>query len=430
MRARTKSIQLSGTVACVARAVFYAMLCMAGCAHAQSVFDLRDGDRVIFYGDSITEPRMYTNFVETYAVTRFPALRFEFRDSAWGGDRVTGGRGGSIDVRLQRDVLAYRPSVVAIMLGINDGWGLPYDPKLYNRFCSGYEHIIKLLTDALPGLRVTVMRPSPYDEVTRPQAFAGGGYNGVLVRYGEFVKRLGEREGLTVADLNAPLVSVLVAAEALDHALARRIAGDGIDPGIAGHLVLAAALLRAWHAPALVSSVEIDAAGTRVARTTNANISALTADQSIGWTETDDALPFPIDFGDPAIALVVRCSDIVDALDLQLLKVTGLKFPRYMLSIDGQPVEIFDRGQLDEGVNLAVFDTPMSRQAANVHALTSKRNEVQFGRWRQVESALQSDSPAHKKAALDALDELERDLLDRQHAAALPRPHHFELKPQ
>ena len=72
----------------------------------------------------------------------------------------------------------------------------------------------------------------------------------------------------------------------------------------------------------------------------------------------------------------------------------------------------------------------MSRQAANVHALTSKRNEVQFGRWRQVESALQSDSPAHKKAALDALDELERDLLDRQHAAALPRPHHFELKPQ
>jgi hypothetical protein len=94
-----------------AQRLLLAVCGMAGCALAQSPFHLRDGDRVIFYGDSITEPRLYTSFVETYAITRFPGYHFEFRNSAWGGDRVSGGRGGAIDVRLQRDVIAHRPAL-------------------------------------------------------------------------------------------------------------------------------------------------------------------------------------------------------------------------------------------------------------------------------------------------------------------------------
>jgi hypothetical protein len=279
-------------------------------------------------------------------------------------------------------------------------------------------------------MRITVLQPSPYDEITRPQAFAGGGYNGVLIRYGQFVKDFGHREGLTVADLNAPLVSVLVAAEALDHSLAKRIAGDGTHPGVAGHLVIAEALLKAWHAPALVSSVEIDAASSRVVRTANSTIAALDTADGVSWTEMDDALPFPIEMTDPAIALAVGCSDIVQELDQQVVKVTGLAAARYTLRIDGQPVAAFDRQQLQAGVNLALLDTPMKQQALKVHSLTIKRNEVQFGRWRQVEAALEGDSPPHKKAALDALDALERDLLQQQRALAIPKPHRFELQPQ
>src|SRR4051812_29660438 len=213
--------------------LFLAISC-ASWAQPQSPFALRNGDRVVFYGDSITDPRVYTAFVETYAVTRFPMYRFEFRNSAWGGDRVSGGRGGPIDIRLRRDVIPYRPTVFAMMLGINDGWGLQYDAKLYGHFGMGYEHILNVLMEALPALRITVMKPSAYDEVTRPPAFGGGGYNGVMIRYGELVKHLADRRGLTLADLNAPLVSVLVAAEAQDHTLAKQIAGDGTHPGVAG----------------------------------------------------------------------------------------------------------------------------------------------------------------------------------------------------
>ena len=41
-------------------------------------FHLKNGDRVVFYGDSITEQRLYTTFVETFVVTRFPATQVTF----------------------------------------------------------------------------------------------------------------------------------------------------------------------------------------------------------------------------------------------------------------------------------------------------------------------------------------------------------------
>src|SRR6266498_4504416 len=89
-------------------------------ARAQS-FALKDGDRVVFYGDSITDQRLYTTFTETYVLTRFPAMKIAFTHSGWGGDRVSGGGGGPASLRLERDVFAYKPTVLTVMLGMNDG---------------------------------------------------------------------------------------------------------------------------------------------------------------------------------------------------------------------------------------------------------------------------------------------------------------------
>ena len=49
--------------------------------------------------------------------------------SGVGGDRVTGGGAGPIDVRLPRDVVAYKPTVMTIMLGMNDGSYRAFDQK-------------------------------------------------------------------------------------------------------------------------------------------------------------------------------------------------------------------------------------------------------------------------------------------------------------
>src|SRR5512146_1775893 len=113
-------------------------LLLSGFAFGQN-FYLKNGDRVVFYGDSITDQRLYTTFTETYVVTRFPKLNVTFVHSGWGGDRVSGGGGGPIDVRLERDVSAYRPTVMTSMLGMNDGSYQKFDQEIFDRYCRGYE---------------------------------------------------------------------------------------------------------------------------------------------------------------------------------------------------------------------------------------------------------------------------------------------------
>ena len=49
-------------------------------------FQIRDGDRVVFLGDSITEQRLYTTYIEAYALTRYPTWKLSFRNVGWGGD--------------------------------------------------------------------------------------------------------------------------------------------------------------------------------------------------------------------------------------------------------------------------------------------------------------------------------------------------------
>jgi lysophospholipase L1-like esterase len=104
---------------------------------AQTPFYLSNGDRVVFYGDSITDQRLYDSYIEAFVVTRFPKLNVTFVHSGWNGDRVSGGGGGTIDTRLDRDVISYRPTVVTINLGMNDGEYHPFDPVTFDKFVAG-----------------------------------------------------------------------------------------------------------------------------------------------------------------------------------------------------------------------------------------------------------------------------------------------------
>src|SRR5207249_8771541 len=55
-------------------------------AFAAGEFFVKDGDHVVFLGDSITEQRLYTTYIEAYALTRFPQWKLTFRNVGWGGD--------------------------------------------------------------------------------------------------------------------------------------------------------------------------------------------------------------------------------------------------------------------------------------------------------------------------------------------------------
>jgi lysophospholipase L1-like esterase len=409
---------------------------LAPAARGADEFRLRDGDRVLFYGDSITEQGLYTAIVETYVATRYPGLDVTSVNAGWSGDTVRGGAGGPADVRLARDVLPQRPTVMTIMLGMNDRvLSLGADGASDQQFLDGYAHLIGRVRADLPGARITALMPSPYDEVTRPPRPEGD--NAVLVRFGRWIEGFAGDAGLGVADMNAPLVRVLERAKEVDPERAKGIIPDRVHPGLAGALVMAEQLLKAWDARPVVATVTIDTSGPApaVSSAEHSSVSGLSAGEGLSWTQLDDALPLPFAAwaraeGDaPAVALVIRCSDMTAALNEQALRVAGLAEGRYALRIDDAPVGTFTGAELAAGVELGALATPMAAQAERVHALTFAHGAVHRARWRQVEVRLAGDDLPEKGTAVEALDGLEAALVARQHEAARPVPHRFELVP-
>jgi lysophospholipase L1-like esterase len=416
-------------------------------------FQLHDGDTVVFFGDSITNQRLYTVFTETFVLTRFPRMRVDFVHSGWSGDRVTGGFGGPIDLRMDRDMFAYSPTVITIMLGMNDAEYQSYDPRIFNVFADGYRHILDQITTAAPHARVTLLEPSPYDDVTRPPEFAGG-YNSVLLKYGKFVGELGRARDLTVADLNAPVVALLKAASANSTKSAERLIPDRVHPSPGVHLLMAESLLRSWRAPSIVSAVDIDGSTGTIVKVENTTIDSIvgpngghpglvttgcrngvenlgkacSASPVLEWTQTDQALPMPLETDDETISMALRYSDFMKALSREVLSVSGLRAGRYSLHIDDENVGVIDAADLAKGFNLAAKKTPMSMQAQTVLDLTYRRNHLRFARMMMVNNALKDYHPTSLPVAVQALESLEREVLSLQRAAALPKPHRYRLE--
>jgi lysophospholipase L1-like esterase len=413
---------------------------------AQEGFYLHDKDIVVFYGDSITEQRLYTTFVETFVVTRYPQLNVRFVNSGWGRETVAGGDGGPVDLRLTRDVISHKATVMTVMLGMNDGGGggggytPSSDEQRFTRYKAGMEHIVQVVKQALPDLRVTLLEPSPFDDVTQaPQP--PDGYNSVLVRYGLYLRELARRTQVSVVDLNGPMVEMLKKANALDPNGAKALIPGRVHPSAGGHLVMAEVLLKAWGASPIVSAVEIDAASKQVARADNTAVTGLTVGQTISWSQKDASLPMLVSLRDPSIPtnsrrgaatmdLALKSSDFMEALNRQTLRVRGLEAARYALKINGSAIGSFSREQLEQGVNLAGLPTPMAKQALQVHLLTMKRGDVHETRWKQLQVGLHDDNLTRLAGALEGLDAVEEELAVRQRAAAQPVACSYELIPE
>lgn len=402
------------------------LLCWSLAAFAQN-WHLQPGDRVVFYGDSITDQRLYTTFVESFAVTRFPKANYTFTHSGWGGDRVSGGGGGPIDVRLWRDVLPYDPTVVTIMLGMNDGRYRAFEQSIFDEYEKGYRGMVATLKRRLPAARLTLIQPSPYDDVTRAPLFPGG-YNQVLLRYGAFLKELAAAEKLHWADMNTSVVAALEKAKGLSEADAAKMIPDRVHPGPSGHLLMAKALLESWNAPALVSHVELDSVFKTAPVQKNSKVSEISSGPSaLAWTQWDEALPMPLDTKDPLVALAIKASNFYEALNQQRLKVAKLATGNYTLKIDGANIGSFSAAQLAAGINLAEYPTPMQEQAMAVHTLTLQHTGIHQARWRQVQVPLEKSNTPELLDALKALDQLDAALVAQQKALAQPKARRFEL---
>ncbi len=390
-----------------------------------SGFALADGDRIVFYGDSITEQRLYTTDIEEFLLTRYPDRHIDVFQSGVGGDKVSGGRLGPIDLRLHRDLFSHNPTVVTIMLGMNDGFYRQYDSGIFTTYANGYSYIVDEIQKQSPKARITILKPSPYDDVTRAEMLPGG-YNAVLIRFGNFLGELSSEKKTGIADLNSPVVDALKRAKVEGPALATTLIPDRVHPGPAVHWLMAESVLKSWNAPRDVTSVTVDAATAVVAAEANADVTRVSKlPAGLSWTQQDHALPLP--FGpldaDPQTDLVLRSSDIITALDQETLKVTGLASGSYQLKIDDRVVGTYSAEKLEKGINLALLETPMLEQSRRVAHDTDLKNGTDRAWFEMNAKSPDEIVPETLKALADASDKASA----QARKDAIPAAHRYEL---
>jgi predicted GH43/DUF377 family glycosyl hydrolase/lysophospholipase L1-like esterase len=389
-------------------------------------FYLKNGDTVVFYGDSITEQNYYNQWVELYTATRFPSMRVHFYGAGVGGDRVSGGGGGPIDQRLERDVFSEKPTVVTVMLGMNDGSYQATTDEIESTYTKGFEHLLNSIREHAPAARVTLLGPSPFDDVTRPVWFAGG-YNGVMQHFADLDKRLAQRFGGTFVNLNPLVVAAVTKAQAEDPRLAKLLLPDRVHPDPLAHWVMAEALLKGWNAPSLVSSVTIDASAGRATEMQHAVVDHVEhVSGTLRWTETEDGLPLPLSRDNANQALLLELTDIEQQLDQEPLRVTGLAPGSYTLSIDGEGIGTFAGEELERGINLANYGTPMFHQAQRVSWLVRDRDEAHYIHLRM---RVRNENTGAQEGKLDVMQAFENSLEDSIYEEAASKPHVFEVKP-
>src|SRR5262245_59606290 len=243
-------------------------------------FQIRDGDRVVFLGDSITEQRLYTTYIEAYTLTRYPTWKLSFRNVGWGGDtswlrqRAHPDEGKlfaadeavqqkmveeSVGKGLGRDVLPLKPTFVTVKFGMNDHSYKAFREDIFRAYVRSQTEIAEMLKTA--GARVAFLTPQPIED-KRPDPDKDV-RNQTLRKFCDGLKAVAQKEGAIFVDQFDPYMAMLLRERASDPDFTIG-GGDAVHPGPIGHTVMAWAVLTGLGSPALVSRVELDCAAQKI----------------------------------------------------------------------------------------------------------------------------------------------------------------------
>src|SRR5450631_2240420 len=84
---------------------------------------LQSSDFVAIVGDSITEQKKYSVFMEDYFLMCRPVEGLRAAQFGWGGEAADGCAG-----RMNSDILTFKPTVATTCYGMNDGGYRPLQP--------------------------------------------------------------------------------------------------------------------------------------------------------------------------------------------------------------------------------------------------------------------------------------------------------------
>ncbi len=333
--------------------------------HAQPVsLAFKQGDRVVWLGDSITAAYTYGRYIETFFLLRRPDLDLTFFNAGIGGHSALDGLN-----RIDRDVLVHRPTVVVINFGMNDAAYPPNSPHF--AFVKNVQAIIERLREG--GVqRIIWVEPSPAN-------IAGVSSPSKLIDRQRQLERL-------VAEMQAQKVDADVLKvqwqQPLKNALALTAAStdiklipDRIHPSALGHALMAAEFLKQIGANVTASVVQSHVSDSTVetqfiAAGANENKplkfqTALGRGKSI-TVDVGIALP-PVPFVLSQSQIKAVASAELDALRSLIWRVNGLEAQvRYTVSVDGLAIGRFTGEELARGVDVmkdAESRAPLSPQA-------------------------------------------------------------------
>ena len=288
---------------------------------ADGEFLLQPHETVGILGDADARTRLYSAYLETFVVSRFPTADIRFQQLR--------------DVPEQLpNVLVYSPPCY------------PADPGGLENYADSLAQLGRRASQANPAVKITLLEPS------------------ACTQRGPVVETLEKKLSEAGARNHVVLLTGVIAT----------------DPDPAAQLSVAQAILEHWSAPAVVFDTSIDILGKRFLDSVKAHPHDLEADRVIGWRQEETTLPvnFSASIADPQDPRVVEFND---RLNRQIVRVRGARPDKFRVTVDGWPATTRWGNELFDGINLAAYRTPTTHLATRVHELTLELVGLQIASW-------------------------------------------------
>jgi putative heme-binding domain-containing protein len=174
------------------------------CHGAPAPFELKDGDRVVFLGDTFIEREQYHGWIELMLTTRFPDRNVTFRNLGWSADTPAGDSRFGLSLlqagkeppdegwkQLVKQLEDARPTVVFVGYGMASSFdgeaGLP-------KFKADYHRLLDTLEKISPGLRLVLISPFKHESLKPPWPNPDA-HNAAINSYSEVIGEIAASRG-------------------------------------------------------------------------------------------------------------------------------------------------------------------------------------------------------------------------------------------
>jgi lysophospholipase L1-like esterase len=333
---------------------------------------LEAGDTVAICGDSITEQREYSVFIEDYLLMCQPAPDLKAHQFGWSGETAEG-----LLNRMRTEVLPFNPTVATTCYGMNDGAYAAIDPVRQEAYRKNTEAIIKIFRDS--GVRfILIGSPGLVDTYTFDRVpgrhYSATNYNRTLADLARIAREVAGEQQVTYVDIYTPMAAVMKAAKA-KYGPTYDLAGpDGIHPEANGHLVMAYAFLKALGCSGDIGTIIWDARTGRATATAGHQILSA-RDGSI--IIKSSCYPFCL-YGNPAdpnsTRGVLEFLPFNKDLNRFRLVVTNGGANRFRVTW-GKESKDYSAAELKQGINLAAefMDNPFAEAFASVDKIVREQ---------------------------------------------------------